>query len=291
MSTYSTLAGAIWRPVALLAITVSAASASTQRPKTLDSLLVEAELIFSGTVLAIDHRESSIGAAEHVALPHTFVSYRVDHVLRGAATVGSSITLRYLGGPASSDRILKVSGVPEFEVGDQDLLFVRRNGISPCPLVGWEQGRFRIVRGGVFDEFGREIWLTPNAQLVRGEVAIDVHAPFYPAVQLGAGAQDDAGADRSDGWIPPPGSARPDADSFREVVRLMAVAVEQAGRLKSKTPFRSASIGELFFVREPRAVAPPKPATKSAAAETGDSTVPSEPASDEPKSSTDRDGE
>lgn len=291
MSIHSRLAGAIWRPLALVAITVSTAFASTPRPRTFDDLLIEAELIFAGTVLTIEHRESTVVAAEQVALPHTFVSYRVDHVLRGAATVGSSITLRYLGGPASDGRVLQVSGVPEFKVGDQDLLFVRRNGISPCPLVGWEQGRFRIVRGNVFDEFGREVWLTPDARLARGEIAIDVHAPFYPAIPEESGAQHDAGAERSDEWIPPFGSARPDAAAFREIVRMMAGAVEGAGRLKSNTPFRSVSLGEVFHVRAPRAVAPPEQAKKAEGSAVEKSGAPSDPATGEPPADTDKDGE
>jgi hypothetical protein len=36
--------------------------------------------------------------------------------------------------------------MPSFAVGERVLLFVRDNGTALCPVVGWHQGRFDVVR-------------------------------------------------------------------------------------------------------------------------------------------------
>lgn len=61
-----------------------------------------------------------------------------------------------------------IPGVPLFDVGDRDVLFVRGNGGQMVPLVGWQEGRFRIVNDMVYSDAGKEAWLTKTGQLVWG---------------------------------------------------------------------------------------------------------------------------
>ncbi len=60
---------------------------------------------------------------------------------------GEEVTLRFLGGVSEDGATtLQASGIPEFAVGDQDLLFVADgNGRERCPLVDCESGRLRVV--------------------------------------------------------------------------------------------------------------------------------------------------
>jgi hypothetical protein len=65
--------------------------------------------------------------------------------------------MRFPGGTDGQGSFVEVSGVPVFEQGDQDLLFVRGNGEQGCPLVGCEWGRFRILNGAVYNTHGSPV--------------------------------------------------------------------------------------------------------------------------------------
>ena len=65
-------------------------------------------------------------------------------VLKGRVD-GGELTLRFLGGPAPNGLTLTVSGMPQFAVKQQAVVFSSGNGTQICPLVGWWQGLYRIV--------------------------------------------------------------------------------------------------------------------------------------------------
>ena len=65
--------------------------------------------------------------------------------------------------------ILLIPGIPFFNIGDHTILFVKENKIRICPVVGWYQGRFRIIGEKIFSNYGREIWLTDKGNLVHGK--------------------------------------------------------------------------------------------------------------------------
>jgi hypothetical protein len=44
------------------------------------------------------------------------------------------ITLRFLGGPKKNGGFTWIPGVPMFDVGDRDMLFVRKNGMRKLPI-------------------------------------------------------------------------------------------------------------------------------------------------------------
>lgn len=226
---------------ALALLPINQASPSSSPPRSFCDLVAESELVFEGEVLAIDSRESDIASPDDVALPHTFVTLRLDHVLVGTQAAGSTITLRFIGGPTSNgDRVLRVSGVPQFRIGERNLLFVRDNGATMCPLVGWEDGRFRVVGNSLSDEFGREVWLTAAGDLWRARDT-SRHAP----------RDDDDEADHARP-APPPAAVKLDADNFRTFVQLAReLLVAQHAPVATSTS-RSVAIGEPFRIPAPR---------------------------------------
>lgn len=117
-----------------------AAQATTLRPLDAGQLVDRAELVFTGMVLG-----SEVVLTPEDAFPFTFVTFRVDEVLKGKVE-GRQLTLRFPGGEVGGEWVVAV-GMPEFEAGDEVLLFVRGNGSSSfSPVVGWEQGRLRFAR-------------------------------------------------------------------------------------------------------------------------------------------------
>ena len=233
---------------AFLALGAAApAHATTLEPKTLKDLVREAELIFEGVVADVSHRVSDVRGPQDAALPHTFVTFEVEHVMKGAVAQGGQITLRFVGGPDGKGRRLRVSGIPEFVPGDRDVLFVAGNGLRMCPLVGCEQGRLRQVRGNPYDEFGREIWLTPGPALWFGPVGIDVGDWPYAERRSLVEITDESRPLRTE---PPTASARPDASGLRaildEMARTLSTPTSDATR-----PVPSAPISEPFHVPAP----------------------------------------
>jgi hypothetical protein len=137
--------------------------------KDLGQLSQEAELVFEGTVTKIDYALSDGSEAEDAKLPHTFVTYSVAGAVKGRAMEQKSITLRFLGGPTPDGRIFVVSNSPQFEVGQRDVLFVRGNGTSDCPLVDCNKGRFRVINNQMFTDDGAEVLQTPDGRITYGK--------------------------------------------------------------------------------------------------------------------------
>jgi len=133
-----------------------------------------AQLIFKGDVLRVEYRNSRSvplldpdthepvidpDTGEPVLvdgsdLPHTFVTYRIARIYKGKTPVGSpdprDVTLRMEGGlymphDPSNPEIVWISDTPHFDVGDRDVLLVEGNTAVICPIVGWADGRYRLV--------------------------------------------------------------------------------------------------------------------------------------------------
>jgi hypothetical protein len=115
---------------------------STILPPTFDELVDTAREIFIGqTVSRYAHWVDTPDGRAIV----TLVTFRVDESLKGGLQTQTS--LEFLGGTVGETR-LRVSGAPEFNVGDRDVLFVgNRNAISPVIALGY--GRFRVLRDSV----------------------------------------------------------------------------------------------------------------------------------------------
>jgi len=119
----------------------------------LSRMLVAVESVIYGTVTKVEYRMSTKKSAADEILPYTFVTYEIREKIRGR-TDKDTVTLRFIGGPAGQGRFLTVTGVPLFNVGNEDVLFIQGNGKADCPLVNCEFGRFRVFQGRVYNSAG-----------------------------------------------------------------------------------------------------------------------------------------
>jgi hypothetical protein len=119
-----------------------------------DSLARDSELVFRGKTLNVQYAQSAKVGNEHESIPHTFVTFKILEVFKGGNKVNSKLTLRIVGGKRKDGKILDVSSIPLFDLGDDDVLFVKNNGISYCPFSRCKDGRFRIIKGRVYTEDG-----------------------------------------------------------------------------------------------------------------------------------------
>jgi hypothetical protein len=82
---------------------------------------------------------------------------------------GPQVTLQFLGGlNAQTLRYMASSQTPQFDLGDEDILFVQGNTTRPCPLVGNRDGRLRVIGGQLYTETGRAVLLAPDGALQFG---------------------------------------------------------------------------------------------------------------------------
>ncbi len=154
--------------VMTLAALTSASSQTAPRAWTLPKAVERSGLIFEGTVVDIAFRDSDPVPGTDVGVAHTFVTYRVDDIVRGQPE-SRRMTLRFLGGWSShSGRITLAAGGPLFSVGDHDILFVTGNGKAICPLLACELGRFRIQHDQVFTNTGLTVRIDSDNGLHTG---------------------------------------------------------------------------------------------------------------------------
>ncbi|MFH1742837.1 MAG: hypothetical protein ABIH23_27860 [bacterium] len=122
--------------------------------------------MFQGKVVSIDYRSSSPMTPEQRPIPHTFVTFSIQEVYKGLPQNRDTITLRFRGGLREEDgKVLDVEGVPSFNVGEEGVFFVCGNGRQLCPLVGWGQGRYRIISGNIYNDVGQEVLLSDDPVL------------------------------------------------------------------------------------------------------------------------------
>lgn len=129
-------------------------------------LVKEAELIIQGVVIDVQYKEST-PRDKILAVPHTFVTFTVEHIFKGDVRNGSTITLRFEGGLAKDGGIMVVDGIPLFDKGDRCILFIKGNTVLPCPLVGWNQGFYRVINNtGIYNEKGNQIVLADRLNII-----------------------------------------------------------------------------------------------------------------------------
>jgi hypothetical protein len=116
--------------------------ATTLVPLDMDDLVIEADNIVLGTVVA-KHSEWHANYVQQRSLLYTVYALATEDVLKGQA--GGSIEFRVVGGEDGTTT-LTVPGAPRFEVGERVVVFLR----DPIPdavtdIVGLEQGKFTVV--------------------------------------------------------------------------------------------------------------------------------------------------
>lgn len=114
------------------------ARATSVTPPSFPELVSEAQVIAQGTVTSVASRRVD-GPQGHVI--KTFVDFAVEKSLKGNPP--STLTLEFLGGTVGTDT-LHVGGMPEFKIGEREILFVQNNGTQFCPLVRFTHGRYRV---------------------------------------------------------------------------------------------------------------------------------------------------
>src|ERR1019366_6853674 len=136
------------RPRRALALLVAAgilllpdrAAPTTVIAPTFDELVAQAELVVLAQVVALRSAWTESRSGRTIV---TDVTVSIDRTLKGPVFVQRS--LEFLGGTVGDDT-LRVSGMPEFHVGDRDVLFIHDTGRPASPIVGFAYGRFRVVR-------------------------------------------------------------------------------------------------------------------------------------------------
>jgi hypothetical protein len=126
--------------VVLTATFLDSLDASTVRRLTFDDLVAKAEAIVVGQV--VDSRTYWTTDKKLI-----LTSYRVQvgESLKGRAL--QTITVTTVGGKVGNT-ILHVSGMPEFQPGENAVVFLERSG-DYTTVVGLNQGKFRISNGEV----------------------------------------------------------------------------------------------------------------------------------------------
>lgn len=134
----------------------------------LGNLKSQADLVIEGQIVDIRYAKSQDAGLGRPSLPYTFVSYRVDSVLKGRTT-GPVVTLRFIGGfDPERGELLRTPIVPQFDLGDSDILFVQGNGNRLSPLVQETAGRLRVIDGQVYTDDAHEILMGANNTVERG---------------------------------------------------------------------------------------------------------------------------
>ncbi len=134
-----------FRPIVLLlsvlALLSPAVRATSVVPPSFPELVNEADAIYRGRVTAIESRQTP--RPDGGTVIKTFVTFAIDKVLKGGAK--TEVVLEFLGGTVGGES-LEISGMPKFKLGAQEYVFVQKNGIQFCPLVGVMHGRYRLLR-------------------------------------------------------------------------------------------------------------------------------------------------
>lgn len=153
----------------LLLLAVAAlARATTVEPPSFAELVAEAESIYRGQVTAVQSRR--VASPTGASIIKTFVTFAVERTLKGSAQ--PEVELEFLGGTVGEDS-LEVAGVPQFTVGQREIVFVQKNGRQFCPLVRVMHGRYHVERESAT---GRDFVSRDNRELLTdvSEVALPI---------------------------------------------------------------------------------------------------------------------
>jgi hypothetical protein len=125
------LAGALHLP--------ATARATSVTPPTFAELIAESQFIVRARVQAV--RAAWVDSPQGRVI-RTYVTVSVLKPLKGAAP--AELTLELLCGEIDGHG-MQVAGMPRFEPGRMEFLFIAGNGVRFCPLVGIMHGRYRIL--------------------------------------------------------------------------------------------------------------------------------------------------
>lgn len=149
---------------ALLGLAV--AHATTVSALTLEELIAKTELAAFGVV-------ESVSVEARNGEPWTVVSLSVTRALRGE--IGATLSLAFYGGTLDDGLSISVAEMPSFTVGDQ-VLFLAYDAPYYSPLVGFNQGLWRLTPLGLTDVSGRLLSLDEDGNVTLGGQGGDTEA-------------------------------------------------------------------------------------------------------------------
>ena len=244
----------------------------------------DAELVVLAEVIDVSYADSE----GEVQIPHTYVTYAIDEVLKGHyEEPHRNLVLRLAGGvgrleidltdlhnetlPAEvevdeergvafvEDAIFGVSETTLFDPGERSVLMIRRNGEVQCPLVGCADGRFRVVNGFVFTEDGRELSIHPNGEIVVGgahslyEVEHNLVGGYEVRYAGGGDASGSGDGSEGEGYRVYPAGESLRLDDFLAWIRLQVEAESNIGGEVPSLAVPNLVPGEPFQVPAPTA--------------------------------------
>lgn len=223
-----------------------------------DAAFAEADFVFEGVVESMVFRLSR-AVGEQPAVPHTFVTYRVERAFKGQAA-NNRVTLRFLGG-RNGDQVMMGSNAPLIDVGDRDVLFVKGNGLRHCPLVRCAGGRFRVLGDAMYTERGVEVIVSDGqtARLGTPRNRIEVNRWVAGGVTLDPGPAIGEADPAAAGALPPaplPVTRAAAAVEFRNFLVARVNAVFTREELARVPAVASARADLAFNLPALRAVAP-----------------------------------
>ena len=119
------------------AVTVSATSVV---PPDFSQLVNESDYIVRAVVKSVTCEWRETQGHRHI---FTLVELDVREVIAGAPP--QPLILQMLGGKVGEDE-MRVSGAPQFKVGDEDILFIKGNGQNISPLFAIMHGRYPVMK-------------------------------------------------------------------------------------------------------------------------------------------------
>jgi hypothetical protein len=119
-----------------VALAAGPSQATTLARMSLEQLAAAADAVVKGRCLGNQTR-SEAGEV------WTFSSFEVEEAMKGI--VPRLITVRLLGGHLGRWSV-RVEGVPEFQPGEEVILFLQRTRAGEFAVTSWMQGTFRVQR-------------------------------------------------------------------------------------------------------------------------------------------------
>lgn len=157
----------------IVSLAFTSATATTVLPPTFEEMVDRADLVLLGKVVNSRAEWRTVGTNRVI---FTLTKFATEEVLKGRA--GGEVTLQFLGGTVG-DVTLEVAGVPKFNAGERELLFIQGNGTQFCPIVAVFHGKFSLRKD---EKSGQEIVVMHNGRPLRDvrEIGNGEGAEFGP---------------------------------------------------------------------------------------------------------------
>jgi len=142
----------------LMPFAVNSAYATTVPYSNFDQLIEKSDHIVKGIVKDVRSKKH-----KETGNFYTVVKLKRASIIddTGEKRTWRLVKLRYEGGVVDiiengqkvGEEGMTLSGTPEFVVGEEVIIFVRKNGRAKMPITGWQQGIFKISKTGTISNY------------------------------------------------------------------------------------------------------------------------------------------